>query len=587
MGSVDFWPQAYAGGWITSDGSVQPEFTRDPWPTWRFQNALGVSIEVQIFVPRGSASVVVSFRLDRSCPGARLQVRPLFAGRDFHGSHRENSAFAFEPQRVGQGLRFQSYSGVPAVLSLSNAEYQHAPDWYRNFFYSEEAERGLDASEDLASPGVLVFDLEVGEGLWVLAATPPGDGSLMEQAVRPLVENWRAIERRRRGSFSSSIEQAADAYLVKRGKGHTLIAGYPWFGDWGRDTFIALRGLYYAPGGPETARSILCEWAEAVSEGMLPNRFSDDGSAPPEFNSVDASLWFVIAADELLTRKAAQGALSAAERSKLDRAISEIVSGYSRGTRHGIRRDHDGLLAAGEPGLQLTWMDAKAGDWVVTPRIGKPVEVQALWIHALHAAGRRDPRLAAFAEMARTALEERFWNAERNMLLDVVDQDHIAGAVDPACRPNQIFAAGGLPITLLSPARARAVVDAVERELWTPLGLRSLERGHPCYVPRYTGGVVERDGSYHQGTVWPWLIGPFVEAWIKSRGATEAAKQQARRRFLEPFTQHLEEAGLGHISEIADAEPPHTPRGCPFQVWSVAEVLRLERSVLTGSSEIS
>jgi glycogen debranching enzyme len=242
------------------------------------------------------------------------------------------------------------------------------------------------------------------------------------------------------------------------------------------------------------------------------------------------------------------------------------------------------LLACGEPGVQLTWMDAKVGDWVVTPRIGKPVEIQALWVHALSAASKRAPRFAAWLEAAKGALEARFWNEERGMLFDVVDNEHVAGAVDAACRPNQIFAAGGLPLTLLGSERARRVVDAVERELWTPLGPRSLAPGEPHYAPHYQGGVWERDGAYHQGTVWPWLTGPFVEAWVKSRGSTNEAKIAARERFLGPLIEHLWRAGLGHVSEIADAESPHTPRGCPFQAWSLAELIRLDRDVLASES---
>jgi glycogen debranching enzyme len=271
-------------------------------------------------------------------------------------------------------------------------------------------------------------------------------------------------------------------------------------------------------------------------------------------------------------------------RGRIESAIDEIVAGYAHGTRHGIRRAEDGLLACGEAGVQLTWMDAKVGDWVVTPRIGKPVEIQALWVHALKIGGKRDPKLSLWAETASIELEARFWNAERGMLFDVVDDNHQAGAVDAACRPNQIFAAGGLPFMLLPPERARSVVDAVERELWIPLGLRSLERGHPAYAPHYQGGVWERDAAYHQGTVWPWLIGPFVEAWVRTRGSTNEAKLVARQRFLAPLYEHLDRAGLGHISEIVDAEAPYTPRGCPFQAWSVAELLRLERVVLTPAA---
>jgi predicted glycogen debranching enzyme len=587
LGSAEIWPQAYAGGWLSGGDVERVEFSNEPWPTWRLWTRFGVRLDVELFVPRGSPATVISLRLSKPLAGARLELRPLLSGRDFHALQGENSQFAQEPRTLGGALRFEPYAGVPAVLSLSNAVYQHRPDWYRSFHYAEEAARGLDAQEDLASPGVLVFDVSEHEALWVLSADLPGKLELEHEEPRALVSRLRQAERQRRSGFATPLERAADQYLVKRGAGRTLIAGYPWFGDWGRDTFIALRGLCLATGDLGTARSILNEWAGVVSEGMLPNRFSDDANAPAEYNSVDASLWFVLAADELLTHPAARAAVTPAERRRIEAAIDAIVAGYERGTRHGIRGDADGLLACGEPGVQLTWMDAKVGDWVVTPRSGKPVEVQALWVHALKIAGKRDPRWLALAQRARDALEARFWNQERGMLFDVVDDGHRVGVVDGACRPNQIFAAGGLPFTLLSPERARLVVDAVERELWTPLGLRSLERGHPAYVARYQGGVWERDGAYHQGTVWPWLIGPFVEAWVKTRGGTPEAKLSARERFLVPLEQHLARAGVGHVSEIADAEAPHAPRGCPFQAWSVGELLRLERAVLaleTGAS---
>jgi predicted glycogen debranching enzyme len=260
--------------------------------------------------------------------------------------------------------------------------------------------------------------------------------------------------------------------------------------------------------------------------------------------------------------------------------VDAILEGYRAGTRHGIRADADGLLAAGEAGVQLTWMDAKVGDWVVTPRIGKPVEVQALWANALAVGAAFDPKWSTLLERARASFAERFWNEDGGFLHDVVDVDHRPGSVDSTFRPNQVFAVGGLPVALLNGSRARAVVDAVEAELSTPLGLRSLDRRSTGYTPRYEGGVRERDGSYHQGTVWPWLAGAFVEAWVRVRGGTPEAKAAARERFLVPLLRHLDEAGVGHVSEIADAEAPHTPRGCPFQAWSVGEVLRLERVVL-------
>jgi len=225
-------------------------------------------------------------------------------------------------------------------------------------------------------------------------------------------------------------------------------------------------------------------------------------------------------------------------------------------------------------------MDAKVGDWVVTPRIGKPVEVQALWLNALRIGATFEPRWQDVYERARVSFAARFWNEDGGYLYDVVDADHTPGAVDPAFRPNQVFAVGGLPFAILDGEKARRVVDAVETRLWTPLGLRTLAREEPGYVPRYEGGIRERDGSYHQGTAWPWLLGAFVEAWVRVRAGTAEAKQEARDRFLVPLLRHLDEAGLGHISEIADGDAPHTPRGCPFQAWSVGEAIRLDRDVL-------
>jgi predicted glycogen debranching enzyme len=315
---------------------------------------------------------------------------------------------------------------------------------------------------------------------------------------------------------------------------------------------------------------------------MLPNRFPDHGETP-EFNSVDASLWYAIASHEFL--QVASGTCTAEQISRIEAAIEAILDGYSNGTRFGIRLAESGLLACGVPGVQLTWMDAKVGDWVVTPRIGKPVEIQALWLNALWIGAQRSPRWRALFERGRQTFRSRFWNEARHCLFDVIDCDHRQGHDDARLRPNQIFAVGGLPLCLLDEEPARAVVEAVENSLLTPMGLRSLGPGEPGYCARYEGGVVRRDGSYHQGTVWPWLMGAFVEAWVRVRGNSPSAREEARNRFLPPLYDHLKEAGLGHLSEIADGDAPHRPRGCPFQAWSLGELLRLERVVLGGASQ--
>jgi predicted glycogen debranching enzyme len=556
-------------------------FVSEPWP--RFEYELdGVPFSRELVVRHGLPLTLISWRFPRPLPGHRLFVRPLLSGRNFHALHQENPACRLEPLEPGEHgelVRFQPYASLPAIVSLSSGRFEPAPQWYRRVDYPRERERGLEHVEDLASPGVLSFDLAEPRADWIVAADGPEVRAFIgTRSARVVARDIEDREAERRAAFVAPLERAADAYLVRRGEGKTIIAGYPWFGDWGRDTFIALRGICLATGRYREATDILLAWAGSVSLGMLPNRFADDPSEPAEYNSVDAALWYVLAIGELIERhaelavEARQGLLSAAE---------QIVAGHLRGTRHGIRVDADGLLAAGAPGLQLTWMDAKVGERVITPRIGKPVEIQALWLNALAVLERLGCGHRDLLERGRSSFAARFDGGARG-LFDVVDVDHRAGLVDASIRPNQVFAVGGLPLALLPAARCRQVLDVVEAQLWTPIGLRSLAPTEPGYAPRYTGTLPERDAVYHQGTVWPWLLGPFIEAWIKARGSDPLAKTQARQRFLDPWRQHIAQAGVGHVSEVADAEPPHEPGGCPFQAWSVSELLRVEREILPG-----
>jgi predicted glycogen debranching enzyme len=576
--------QAYGPDVTYPDGAARiRDFRVEPWPAWTYELPDGARVVQEILVPRDASAAAVSWkRLSGTGPVA-LDVRPFLSGRDYHSLHHENPDFRFDAESSSAGgLKFHPYAGLPAIAMRTNGAYTHGPEWFRNFFYAEERARGLDFSEDLASPGTLRFDLTRAEGVWLLAAE--GYESVLgerEGTAEAALETLREAERPRRAAFPGRLERSADAYLVRRGSGRTVVAGYPWFTDWGRDTFIALRGLCLATGRLDEAGQILGEWAGAVSEGMLPNLFPD-GKARAEYNSVDASLWYLIVMAEYFQARAAAGRrVEGAERQKLQAAFGEILQGYTRGTRYGIRVDDDGLVAAGVPGVQLTWMDAKVGDWVVTPRIGKPVEIQALWINALKIASQFSDVHGLLAK-ATSSFERRFWNEAGGCLYDVVDVEHRPGTADATFRSNQIFAVGGLPSALVNGVRARGIVDAVERRLWTPLGLRTLAPDDTRYRGRYEGSPLERDGAYHQGTAWPWLLGAFVEAWVRVRGGGADAIREARRRFLEPIEAHLDEAGLGHVSEIADGDAPHTPRGCPFQAWSVAEMLRLERVVLAA-----
>jgi len=581
VNGLEAWLDTDAGSFALSSHAYLPDvihpdgvrhlasFTHEPWPTWTYRLPDGSEVRHELLVPHGTAAVLASWRLARrggSGP-AVLRLRPLLSGRDHHALHHENPAFRFDPIQSGEVVRFEPYPGFVTCVRTTG-RYVHEPLWFRAFRYDEESARGFPNAEDLASPGIFHFDLAAGEAFWMASA-----GELpLESAGR-----LRERERARRAAFPTPLHRAADAYFVRRGACHSIVAGYPWFTDWGRDTFIALRGLCLAGGRLDIAREIALAWAGTVSEGLLPNRFVDDGEAP-EYNAVDASLWYVIAVCELLAR----GGTRPADRPRLTAAITAVLEGYQKGTRYGIRVDDDGLVAAGEPGVQLTWMDARVGTRVITPRIGKPVEVQALWVNALRLAGRafERPEWLALAERAERSFARRFWNEALGCLYDVVDDGHRAGANDASLRPNQILAVGGLPHALLGGDRARRVVDVVEAKLWTPLGLRSLAPGEPGYTPRYEGGPEQRDAVYHQGTAWVWLLGPFVEAWLRVRGGAAPMKRAARTRFVAPLLEHLAEAGLGHVSEIADAEAPFTPRGAPFQAWSLGELLRLEHEVL-------
>ena len=564
----------YAGAVYPQGHRYLKEFRLEPFPIFVYQ-AEAVEIVKRVFLPQGENTVVVEYqaRLPQGA-AAVLEVRPLIAFRDYHATTHYNDALD-KTVRAEPGLASVApYHGLPALYFAHDAEkLEPSGNWYFNFEYSEELERGLDAHEDLFNPFVLRFILRPGSVATVIAST--------ERHAAQDAPGLRQREFARRAGiaaagpsedpFITQLTRAAGQFIVRRGELHSVIAGYHWFADWGRDTMIALPGLTLATRRFDAARDILQAFANSADRGMLPNRFVESGEAP-EYNTADATLWLFEAIRAYLQYSGDPEFVRG-----LYPKLTKILDWHFRGTRFGIHADTDGLLACGEPGVQLTWMDAKVGDWVVTPRIGKPVEIQALWHNALRvmadlAAKLGDTQTAsAFTDragLARKSFETQFWNAEAGCLYDVID----GGAKDASMRPNQIFAVS-LHHDLLRPEQQRSIVDAVERELLTPLGLRSLSPKDPQYRGRYEGGVRDRDGAYHQGTVWPWLMGPFVSAYLKVHGRSEDARRQARA-WMEPFEQHLQTAGLGQISEIADGDPPQTPRGCIAQAWSVAELLR-------------
>lgn len=556
-------------------------FDQWPWPSWVL--GLGaVRVRHECFVSSLSGETVMTWLVEEGGlpAGTRLNIRPLVSGRDFHSLQRHNSVFDFGHRAVRGNVCFQPYGSDTAFSALSSGEFTASPDWYRDFLYCTEFARGLDYLEDLATPGIFSFPLsEAG----AMASLVLRTGASINVDTPHYVAMLRQAElRQRRGPKRGLLpavrqrERAADAYVAARGRGATLLAGYPWFGDWGRDTFISLRGLAIARERYASAASILREWAGWVSQGMLPNRFPDDGGGA-EYNSVDAALWFVVAAYELLL---AYGDMAevAAVRAELETAIDSIVSGYRVGSRHGIACDGDGFLRAGAPGTQLTWMDARINGVPVTPRAGKPVEIQALWFNALSIADALE--LPSANEELTERLRGRFaevFARPHGGLYDVADTDHVIGQHDAAIRPNQLLAVGGLPFPLIQGDLAKRVVQEVEQRLLTPWGLRTLAPEEPAYCPRFEGGPAERDRAYHQGTVWPWLIGPFVDAWLNVHGDSPGTRKMVERDFLASLQDYVQGRGLGHLPEVFDGDAPHRPGGCFAQAWSLAELIRIEK----------
>jgi len=551
------------------------EFRLDPFPIFTYE-VEDVKIEKTIFMKYGENTTLVQYTLRSPLKSdVCLELRPLIAFRDYHSLTHENGSIDghldLRPNRVS----ITPYQGLPTLHMAHNASsLDKAGSWYKNFEYDAERERGLDYGEDMFNPCVLRFDFGQNRNATMVASTNVVD---VQQASR-----YREEESNRRRTlvsnlpvndpFVKSLVAAADQYIVSRGEQKTVIAGYHWFSDWGRDTMITLPGLTLPTGRFDVARSILRTFAQHVDQGMLPNRFPDAGETP-EYNTVDATLWFFEAARAYLAYTDDFEFV----RNDLYAVLSDIINWHVRGTRFGIKVDASGLLACGEPGVQLTWMDAKIGDWVVTPRRGKPVEIQALWYNALcimqNFAERMGDdtarkRYSNMAALTKWSFNRLLWNEDGGYLYDVVN----GGPPDASIRPNQILAVS-LPYTMLSAERARQVVATVQQHLLTPYGLRSLAATDPKYRGRYEGDGASRDSAYHQGTVWPWLMGPFITAYIKVHEGAASARQQAEK-WLAPLQEHLSDGGLGHISEIFDGNAPQRPVGCIAQAWSVAEILR-------------
>ncbi len=575
--SANFWADS-----IAPRGDLLVEsFTLSPFPRWVYRvPAQGgpVRIEKLVWMPDESNATVARYRvLSGSGDDVSLVVRPFLTPRDYHSSQRANADFNTEPSiEAGVGaVTFQPYPSLPTIRFDCDGRFCAEGNWYFGFGWPIERERGLDASEDAYCPGTFEIPLR-GKASAFFSATieatlPPRDSLQSATARRKkLIEGneWSGTENR--------LKLAADQFIVRRKDGlHTVLAGYPWFTDWGRDTMIALPGLCLETGRYDIAASILRAFVGNMNHGLIPNRFPE-ASETPDTNTVDATLWMFHAIAAYYRASGDRETVRA-----LYPKLVESIEWHLAGTRYGIKADDDdGLLAAGDAHTQLTWMDAKVGDTAFTPRWGKAVEIQALWFGALLETARfarefEDANThgicTEWARKVAASFPDTFWNSAEGCLYDCVNSDGRDGAV----RPNQALVVS-LPHRLLTSAQEASVIAAVGADLLTPMGLRSLSPRDSRYRGVYEGDQWARDSAYHQGTVWAWPIGAFLEGYLRVNGGSAQAKSQVRA-WLQPLIAHLDEAGIGTISEIFDGDAPNAPRGCFAQAWSVSETLRLWR----------
>ncbi|GAB4459944.1 MAG: amylo-alpha-1,6-glucosidase [Armatimonadaceae bacterium] len=563
----------YAKGEVYPEGwRFITEFSAHPVPTWTYRIPGEAVLIKRIFMARGKNTVYITYTLREAPSPATLHLTPLVCWKSYHSEMRPWGAFPVQRGPEVAGWSVQATPDAPLLRLLARgSRWTPAGWWNERIVHDREQERGMEFTEDLFCPATCTLTLRVGETVALVGTIESGEPEDATLALAAVVKHQEALFKAAGVGEKDDERRAllvnADQFLIRAaGVRPTVIAGYPWFTDWGRDTMISLPGLCLATGRHDVAREILQSFAGHVSEGMIPNRFPDAGE-DPDYNTVDATLWFVHACDQYR-----QAVKDKAFTEMLLPVLETIVEWHQRGTRYGIRMDEeDGLLLSGGPGVQLTWMDARVGDWVVTPRSGKPVEIAALWINALRILadwkGKRNGKaLTALADQASESFRRKFVRPDGRGLYDSLDRH---GNPDATVRPNQVIAAA-LPHTPLTTAEIKSVVEVTTGELLTPYGLRTLSPTDSRYQGCYFGSPRERDGAYHQGTVWPWLLGPFVDAYRKVHGADADV-----RAFLDPVIENLRYYGVGGIAEVFDGDPPHHPNGCPWQAWSVAEILRV------------
>ena len=550
------------------------EFRKGLFPEFIYE-LNGIRIRKTIAMVHDENTTLIMYHVLSAPSPFTLKLLPLIAGRNYHSLHKANDSFNKECTFENGVFSTQPYKDVPEIfISVPNATLRKDPNWFYQFDYAIERYRGLECEEDLFNHGTFSVSLQEGYSLGVIISTENPSGKDAFQLFEQEKNRKASLLFEQHGDeYNRQLTLSANQFIVQRSTElKTIIAGYHWFTDWGRDTMISLPGLCLTTGRFDEARKILLAFSHSVKNGMLPNRFLDHGEEP-EYNNVDGTLWFFVAVYKYAQ---ASGDYEFVLREILP-VLKGIVDWHYAGALYNIKVDEDGLLYAGESGQQLTWMDAKVGDWVVTPRMGKPVEIQALWFNALrifaHLLGKNNQPLdsaavEANAERTKQVFLEKFWYAEGNYLYDLIDEH---GNANASIRPNQLFAIS-LPFPLLDGEKAQGVFNCVEEHLYTPVGLRSLSPNDHNYYGTYEGEWRRRDASYHQGTVWSWLLGPYVDVMMRVGG--EHAHRLSKK-VINDFTYHLHESCIGSVSEIFDGDAPHYPRGCVAQAWGVAEVLRV------------
>lgn len=563
---INITTQQYKDALIDVDEAVRlTSFTNEPWPTWTYNIKNIGTLTKEFCMVRGQSTSMLNITLDAPADWY-IECKPLLSGRDHHGLIiGQNNWLVSEIDLI------ECANTIGSVYMHSNGTFLQQSDVYYNIYYPLEVDRGYPGTEDLVCPGTFSHPKQLQLQCSTHKNTNHKDANTL----------WSAERKRRKKC--TILERAAEHFIVQTGlntqnetvetgtSNYSIIAGYPWFTDWGRDTFISMRGLLLSTKKYTQAESILLHWGTFIVDGLLPNRFIDESSAP-EYNTIDAPLWYIICCHEYLlnNKKNATHIMQ-----QLKNNCTNIIDNFIRGTKYNIKMDDDGLVFGGIEGKQLTWMDAKYGDHVITPRIGKPVEIQCLWINALWIASKWQTRYEEVYKKAHQNFLDVFWNEREKSLYDVIEVNNTSLKNDQI-RCNQLFAIGGLPLQIVTGINATQLLETVTTHLLTPYGLRTLSQSDAEYQGNYAGNQESRDAAYHQGTVWPWLLGTYCDAWFNVHGQDVEQKNHIKKVVLSAVEENFMNYGLQGINEVCSGNEPYLPNGCPWQAWSLSEYMRIK-----------